>query len=537
MRTNPLLEPQRFGQRAWLYLSKRSLITIGELKRLVDDDGLRGVTSYATIFDDAIESSADYDEIRMQKPWNALAMEPLLFTCIVTFCLVAPIAQSQPVELPTSDRLIAEEITAEIYVYTYPLLVMDTTRRKMTIPVGAFGLGPANQFNHMRIFPKPGFEAVVRPNFDTLYSSAWLNLTREPVVISTPGTGGRYFILQMMDMWTEVFASPGKRTMGTEPQTYVIVGPGWAGETPPGITRIEAPTPHVWIIGRIQTNGRDDVKNVRALQDGFVIKALSRFAGTPAPSRFDEEVITARPPRRAVDKMSADVYFAYASELLRVNPPHVSDAPFLDRMKRVGFIAGQKFDVTSLPQPLRHAFEEAVFNGQKLMRDNRNQFAKQVNAWHLNNTGLGTYGTNYLQRAIVAKDALGANAPEDAVYPMTSWDAQGQPLDGTNKYVLHFHEAQLPPVNAFWSVTVYKWDGFPAANSIDRYAIGDRDPLKFNPDGSLDIYIQNESPGADKESNWLPAPREQFNLTMRLYWPLPPILSGAWAPPAVQRIE
>lgn len=456
---------------------------------------------------------------------------------VLTVCAVTAFAQPQPAQIAPLDRLIAEEIAADIYVYTYPLLVMDATRRKMTIPIGAFGLGPANQFNHMRIFPKPGFEAVIRPNFDTLYSSAWLDLTQEPVVISTPDTGDRYFILQMMDMWTEVFASPSKRTTGTAPQTYALVGPGWEGETPPGITRIKAPTPYVWIIGRIQTNGRDDVKKVRALQDGFVIRTLSSYAGTPAPSHFDEEVMTARPPKRAVDKMSADVYFAYASELLRVNPPHVSDAPFLDRMKRVGFVAGEKFDVTSLPKPLRRAFEDAVFNGQKRMRDNQNGFTKQKNSWLLNNTGLGSYGTNYLQRAIVSKEALGANAPEDAVYPMTSWDAQGQPLDGNNKYLLHFHEAQLPPVNAFWSVTVYKQDGFPASNSIDRYAIGDRDPLKLNPDGSLDIYIQNESPGADKESNWLPAPRQPFNLTMRLYWPMPPVLSGDWAPPSVKRIE
>ena len=463
-------------------------------------------------------------------------MRRFLFICVVSFCVGGAFAQPQPAQVAPIDRMIAEEIAAEIYVYTYPLLVMDTTRRKMTIPVGAFGLGPVNQFNHMRIFPKPMFKAVIRPNFDTLYSSAWLDLTREPVVVSTPDTGDRYFILQMMDMWTEVFASPGKRCTGTAPQTYVIVAPGWEGETPPGITRIKAPTPYVWIIGRIQTNGSDDVKNVRALQDGFVIKTLSSFAGTPAPSHLEDEAATARPPKRAVDKMSADVYFAYASELLRVNPPHVSDAPFLERMKRVGFVAGEKFDVTSLPRPLRRAFEEAVFNGQKRMRDNQYGFTKQKNSWLLNNTGLGSYGTNYLQRAMIAKDALGANAPEDAVYPMTSWDAKGQPLDGNYRYVLHFHEAQLPPVNAFWSVTVYKRDGFPAANSIDRYAIGDRDSLKFNADGSLDIYIQNESPGADRESNWLPVPREQFNLTMRLYWPQPPVLSGDWAPPAVQKL-
>ncbi|MCC6795699.1 MAG: DUF1254 domain-containing protein [Candidatus Hydrogenedentes bacterium] len=450
---------------------------------------------------------------------------------------MAPSVQSQPIEVPVIDRIIAEEIAAEIYVYTYPLLVMDTTRRKMTIPVGAFGLGPVNQFNHMRIFPKPGFEAVIRPNFDTLYSSAWLDLTREPVVVSTPDTDDRYFILQMLDMWTEVFASPSKRTTGTAPQNYVLVAPGWQEQTPPGITRIEAPTPFVWIIGRIQTNGRDDVKNVRALQDGFVIKTLSNYTGTATPSHIEEEVTTARPPKRAVDKMSADVYFAYASELLRVNPPHVADAPFLERMKRVGFVAGEKFDVTSQPQPLRRAFEEAVFKGQKLMRDNQNQFTKQVNSWHLNNSGLGNYGTNYLQRAIIAKNALGANAPEDAVYPMTSWDAEGQPLDGNNNYVLHFDEAQLPPVNGFWSVTVYKADGFPATNSIDRYAIGDRDSLRYNPDGSLDLYIQKESPGTDQESNWLPVPRQHFNLTMRLYWPMPPVLSGDWAPPPLRRVE
>jgi hypothetical protein len=280
------------------------------------------------------------------------------------------------------------------------------------------------------------------------------------------------------------------------------------------------------------------VAAVREIQNGFHIAPLSKWTGIATATETKDEKKSVPTPHRAVDKMSAQTYFQYAADLLRINPPHASDVEFVERMKRVGFVPGQPFDLTQAPAEIRAAFEEAPFTGQKRMRENEWNATKHTNGWRINTNGIGVYGNDYLKRAIIAKTALGANAPADAVYPMTNWDSTGQPLSGGHyRYVLHFEKEELPPVNAFWSVTVYKDDGFPATNGIDRYAIGDRDPLTYNPDGSLDIYIQNESPGKDLESNWLPAPQKPFNLTMRLYWPKEAVLNGTWSPPLVRRVN
>jgi len=433
------------------------------------------------------------------------------------------------------DTATANEIAVDAYLYTYPLMIMDKTRRTMTIPISAMGLGPANKLNHMRFFPKPGFKAVIRPNFDTLYSSAWLDLSREPMVVSIPDMGDRYFLLQFLDMWTEVFAAPGKRTTGSAPRNIVVVPPNWQGSLPKDLSCIDSPTPHAWIIGRIQTNGREDIKSVRQLQDGFTITTLSEWTSSPKPNSGDKPARPFPTLFRDPDKLSARAYFHHAAQLLRVHPPHPDDAAILSRMREIGFIAGEDFHLDKLPPHLQHAFEQAPATAQKRMRENEKNIAPTINGWRTNTGGIGNYGTDYLKRAIIAKTALGANAPEDAVYPMADVDNTGHTLNGAHRYIIHFPKDQLPPVEAFWSITVYKLDGFPTRNSIGRYAIGDRNPLRFNPDGSLDIYLQHNSPGPDKETNWLPTPKKQFNLTMRLYWPKDSVLIGAWTPPPATR--
>jgi hypothetical protein len=433
----------------------------------------------------------------------------------------------------------AYEIGIEAYTYLYPLVIMDVTRKVTTNypPNSKPGMGPMNTFHHMRTFPPASFREVVRPNFDTLYSVAWLDLTQEPLIVSAPDTGGRYYLLPMLDMWTDVFAVPGKRTSGTKPASWAVVGPNWSGSLPSGVKRIDAPTAYVWTVGRTQTNSPEDYAAVNRIQDGFKITPLSQWGRTPQPvaANIDSSVDMKTPPMEQVNKMSATEYFSYGAKLMELHPPHITDWSVLARMKRIGLEPGRSFDLGRADSAVRSALERAASDALKNMQRKVPTLAPVVNGWQMNRSSMGVYGNDYLKRAIIAMIGLGANPPEDAIYPICIADADGKPLNARNDYVLHFDKNKLPPVGAFWSLTMYDAEGYQVANSVDRFAIGDRDKLKFNADGSLDIYIQNESPGKEKKSNWLPAPESgAISPTMRLYAPKAEVIDGRWNPPPLR---
>jgi hypothetical protein len=434
----------------------------------------------------------------------------------------------------------AYEIGLEAYVYFYPAVSIDLTRRVgINIERGKIpGFGPMNTFSHLRAFPTADFKTIVRPNFDTLYSSAWLDLTKEPMVVSAPDTAGRYYLLPMLDMWTDVFAAPGKRTSGTKAGNFGVVPPGWQGELPAGVQKIQSPTFHAWILGRTQTNGPRDYDAVHKVQDGYTITPLSQWGKAPQPVRavIDPSVDMKTPPLDQVNKMPAATYFKYAAEIMKLNPPHVTDWSILARLKRIGIEPGRSFDYDKLDPGVQQALDSAATDALKGMYVKLLTLARVANGWQMNTDTTGVYGNYYLKRATVAMVGLGANQPEDAIYPLNFADADGKPMVGEQAYVLHFRKENLPPVDAFWSVTMYDDAGFPVANSINRFAIGDRDQLKYNPDGSLDLYIQNNNPGPNKESNWLPSPAKgKLGITMRLYAPKPEVLDGRWNPPAIKR--
>lgn len=460
---------------------------------------------------------------------------------LMVFVLASSLSPANAQAGATITEEAAYEIGVEAYVYLYPLITMDVTRRVMSnLPSGQKpGVGPMNEFQHFRAFPTVDFRDVVRPNFDTLYSVAWLDLTREPAVVSVPDTEGRYYLLPMLDMWTDVFAVPGKRTSGTGAGQYAVVPPGWAGRLPAGIERIDSPTRYVWIIGRTQTNGTNDYDAVNKVQDGYKITALSKWGKKAEPVKFvaDPTVEMKIPPMEQVNGMTAAEYFAYGAELMKLHPPHVTDWSQVERMKRIGLEAGKSFDWAKTSPEIRAALEQAMKNGLQVVKDKAANLTTTVAGWQINRDTMGVWGNFYLKRAGICLYGLGANHPEDAIYPVLAADGDGKPLDGANKYVIHFTKDGLPPVNAFWSITMYDADGFMVPNKINRYAIGDRDALKYNADGSLDIYMQSESPGADKESNWLPSPAKgNFGPTMRMYAPKASVIDGTWAPPAVKRV-
>lgn len=425
-------------------------------------------------------------------------------------------------------------LSYEAYLYCYPLVIMDVTRRQITnTPAGVKpGFGPPNEFHHMRSFPTAEFRSVVRPNFDTLYSSAWLDLTSGPVSVHAPDTDDRYYMLPMLDMWTDVFANPGKRTTGTGPIDFAVVGPDFAGEPPNGLPVIAAPTPQVWIIGRTQTNGPDDYPNVHRVQDGYRLTPVN-----PQPEHVVDPVLDfTTEPLTVVNDMSAVGFFGYAAELLAVNPPHPTDFSQLARIAQLGIEPGKPFDANVFSREERSDLEAGRAAALHDMASSRSMLGTAVNGWVALTDTVGVYGNAYFRRAAIALSGLGANPPEDAVYPLLTADSDGRPPVGENDYVIHFDADKLPPVSAFWSVTMYDSGGYQVANELNRFAIGDRDELVYNPDGSLDLYLQHDNPGPQREANWLPAPHGPLGITMRLYAPQRAILDGTWRPPAVRRV-
>jgi hypothetical protein len=418
---------------------------------------------------------------------------------------------------------------------------MDITRKQSTnvAPGKEFAKGPMNMFVSVPEYPSADLKIVVRVNFDTLYSLAWLDLTKEPQIVSAPNTGGRYYLLPMLDMWTDVFASPGWRTTGTEARSFLVTPPGWNGEVPKGFSHIASPTTYVWVIGRTKTDGAEDYPAVHKIQAGYKVTALSQWGKPAKPVAFkvDPSVDMKTPPKVQVDTLPAAKYFAYAAELMKLHPPHITDEPIIAQMKKIGIVPGQSFDFENLDPTVKKALESVPEDGQQLMKWKLPSLARVANGWSMNTDTMGVYGNYYLKRAIITQQGLGANLPEDAIYPLNIADDTGKPLDGGNKYVIHFDKGATPPVNAFWSITLYDSEGFQVGNVLNRFAVSSYMPFKTNGDGSLDLYFQNENPGQDKEANWLPAPKGPFNLCMRLYGPKSDALTGKWNPPAMTKVQ
>lgn len=438
----------------------------------------------------------------------------------------------------------AREIAREVYYYAYPIVLMDVTMRQTTnVPnVSAVpGRAPINQFAYFRTYPKADARDVVRFNFDTLYSLAWVDLSSGPIILSVPDTHARYYLVPSLDMWTDVFCSLGSRTTGTKAGNFAYVPPGWHGTLPDGVQKIEAPTSMFWVMGRVQTNGPSDYDNVHKIQDGLKLTPLSQWGKSytpPATSPIDDSLDTKTPPLVQVGKLTGVELFTRLAELMKKYPPHPNDYPILFQMKAIGLEPGKSWDPSKLDKATIDAINAGAKEAQEDTITGIKTIAPRVNGWSMMVDNIGTCGTSYRQRAVVALGGLGANLPADAVYPTAFVDSEGKPLDSANRYVLHFDKGKLPPADAFWSITMYDNEGFQVPNPINRFAIGDRDKLKFNADGSLDIYIQTDSPEKDKESNWLPAPNAgAMGPTMRIYAPRHEVLDGTWHPPPFQRVR
>ena len=437
----------------------------------------------------------------------------------------------------------AFELGVDAYIYGYPLVTMDMTRRVMTNTARPLANhAPVGQFYNSRSYPDAAFRDVTAPNADTLYSTAWLDLAKEPWILSLPDAAGRYFLMPMLSGWTDVFEVPGTRTTGTKAQKFAITGPRWQGKLPAGVTPVRSPTDMVWILGRTYCTGTPaDFEAVHALQDQYSLVPLSAWGRryTPPRGTFDPSIDMTTPVREQVNALDAGAFFARLAQLMAENPPAEADAPMLARLAQLGIVPGVEFDLSKLEPAVQRGLArvpKAAF--EKIM----GHFAKtgtRVNGWVFT-TQTGLYGTDHLQRALIAAIGLGANRPQDAVYPTSEVDADGEPYSGAHRYVIRFEKGALPPAEGFWSLTLYDAEYFFADNPLNRYNLSSRSPLVPNADGTIDLYVQNASPGAGKEANWLPAPAGKFVLMLRLYWPAEPpkpsILDGSWQPPAVKRV-
>lgn len=473
-------------------------------------------------------------------------MIPILskHSAIVLLCCLAivPFRQPQAATLTEAEAL---EIGVEAYHYLYPLMTMDLTRQLHTsLPAGSKpGFGPVNTFHHVRTYMDVGERSVVRPNFDTLYSISWLDLTSQPVFIETPEIKDRYFVLPFYDMWTNVYATVGTQTTGTAAGRWMVVGPDWQGKVPEGVQLIRSPTSYSWIIGRIQTNGPADYQAVRQLQDQLKMHSDSSSAAEAAP---DELLLSTGSKRQNANKeplfvlnqMDASQYFSKAAELIATYPAQKTDWAIQQRMARIGLVAGKPFELQNAAPEVKQALTKVPALAVQQLKKALPRMGQVSNGWMTSLSSMGVYGNDYHKRALVTLVGLGALPPHESVYPVNVSDQHGQPLDGRQSYQLHFSKEQLPPVEAFWSVTMYDEAGFAVDNPLNRYALGDRDPLKYNADGSLTILIQHQAPADEQLPNWLPAPAQgKMGMTMRLYAPRPHVLNGQWLPPAVQRLD
>jgi len=432
-------------------------------------------------------------------------------------------------------------LATDAYICGYPLVTMEMTRRvitNVTAPVGT--RGPMGQIIKLRKYPDASFRDVTAPNADTLYTMSFFDVGKEPWVLSIPDMNGRYALFPMLDGWTTVFQVPGKRTTGTGAQTYAVTGPGWKGILPAGVKEFKSPTNIVWLLGRIYCTGTpEDYAEVHKLQDQLQLVPLSSYGKpyTPPAGTVDPSIDMKTAVREQVNRMDAVAYFTLLCKLMRDNPPAAADAPQLAKFARIGIVPGQDFDATKLKADFVKRVPEVGFD-RIMLQFKINKDVNEENGWgYITKTGV--YGTDYLMRALITAIGLGANRPQDAVYPTSLKDGEGRKYSGENKYVMHFPEGQLPPAEGFWSLTMYDASYFFVNNPLNRYSISARQNLKVNPDGSTDLYIQKDSPGADKEANWLPAPSGDFVLMLRLYWPDesdPSIIDGSWKIPPVRKV-
>lgn len=460
--------------------------------------------------------------------------------CALALLVLLPftVATAQTAVSPSEARAIAKEA----YLYAYPLV--DSYRVQHTYFVDRQHpehKGPWNQIHHVARVYTPADRTIQTPNSDTPFSFIGMDLRAEPLVLTVPRIeGGRYFSIQLIDAYTFNFDYIGSRTTGNAGGRFLVAGPDWKGEVPKGIDKVfRSETSLAYAQYRTQLFNPDDIDEVKRVQAGYKVQPLSEFLGRSAP-RAAPAIEFVKPLAPAVQRSSPEV-FDVLNFLLQFCPPHPSETALMARFARIGIGAGKRFDVANLPPEIRTALGQGIADAWA-------EFAqfKRTKADTGEVTSGDVFGTreylrnNHLYRFAAAVIGIYGNSREEAMYPYYGIDSEKQPLSGAKRYTLRFAPGELPPVNAFWSVTMYEMpQSLLYANPLDRYLINSPmlPQLQRDADGGLTLIVQHESPGREKESNWLPAPKGPFILNLRLYWPKQAAIDGTWTAPALTPVK
>lgn len=444
-------------------------------------------------------------------------------------------------EISNSDK--PEDIATFAYLWGYPLITVQRSFDYFTNPntPQVVGQGPANEMNCATELVNASFKDIVSPNDDTLYCQSWMDLSKEPLVLHVPSIQDRYITFEFLDAYTNDYNYLGTRASGATEGTYLIAGPNWDGQVPEDMTKIWTPTNLAWLINRILVKGDSDLPNVHAIQDKMSLTPLSLFEGnttinkTPtAPETNVSSQVPIKPQPALIPTTGIKLYDELGQAMAN-NPLNPPDPGLLAKFASIGIGPGKTPSVEA-NDTIKTALETGIQEGEKLIDARIADIGTLVNGWSYN-TQTGVYGTDYLTRAAITKLGFGANIPQEALYPTSQTDGQGNPYNGTNNYIITFGPEQTPPVDAFWSITMYNEEKYFYDNPINRYSVGKyTEGLKTNEDGSLDIYIQNQNPGSDKESNWLPSPPNGFYMILRMYLPEEQVLNGTWTPPPVELV-
>jgi hypothetical protein len=475
-------------------------------------------------------------------------MNPIKQIAVVTVVAALVLMTTTTASAKKSKALSPEQAKAQqayalgvqAYIWGYPMVVMQKSRDAMTkggeVPVtpdqfNKSGLlfAPVNQVATAWGMLGPKFSAVQSGNSDTQYSVTWYDVSDGPYILHIPKSNGRYYTYQFIDAWTNNYNYASTRTMGSQEQNHALVAPGWKGKLPEGVIRVDTPTPTGFVIGRWFVASEKDVAAVNAIQRQVTMTPLSSYGMNYTPPKVP--VVPAK-------KYSGDLaFFEQLGDTLALNGAPEADAGLLGLLRNVGLSVDYGFDPSALSDGEKKALGRAIKDGEAILASNAAALGKNVNGWQYAPILNAYFGTDYMTRAAIGYEAMFENTPIEAYYPGVFVDTDGKTLDGSkNNYTLTFPKGKTPPVGAFWSTTMYDAKKrLMVENPINRYKIGSADGLKANSDGSTTIYIQADSPGKDKEQNWLPAPKEPFYMLFRMYQPDIEVLNGQYELPGVVR--
>lgn len=422
------------------------------------------------------------------------------------------------------------ELLVQAYTFGFPLVMLDMLREidtNVTHPDPSSGRAPLNQFVHHQ-----SDEAA-----ELQLSTAWLDLSLGPQVLEIPDTEGRYYFMPMMDAWSNVFMSPGKRTTGPGARKYVLVGPEWNGEIPEGLEFIRSKTDLLWIIGRTQASGKSDIVKVKKLQNEYKLYPLESLGRIyQKPLGIKNNNLDMQPPFFKIFATSGEQYFQRLNTLMKHNPPTGEDYLLIKKFETIGISPGKKFDIEKFDEKE----QSFIKNLPKLMKERfeveRQLFLAEHTGWFTPRE-MGNYGTNYSKRAVLAYVGFSTNQDEDAIYPFISRDAEGRKFISDKRYVLHFRPEEIPETNAFFSFATFHPDSLVLNHQKAFSSLFSHRDLKTNPDRSLDIYIQKDSPGKEKESNWLRVPEGEFFIGAQLFWPKLENMTDSWTLPLVYEAD